>query len=119
MNEINVGCTVITTKEYKDLIVKEFELERTIKDCENQISILKERYEKIEKNFLEKLYKEENWDIRHLECVDGVLEETYHYNNLFNAFANVGIKDVSYIQEKILEFYNRYLEETKEEEINE
>lgn len=119
MNGINVGCTIITTNEYKDLIVREFELERTIKECENQISNLKERYEMMEKHFLDDLYSDEKWDIRHLEFKEGTLEQDYHYNNIFSAFVKKGIKDTLYIQEKILEFYNKNLEETKEEENNE
>ena len=112
------GATLIGNKEYRELILKEKELEGVIKDCEHQISNLKERCEMMEKHFLDDLYSDENWDIRHLEFKEDTLEQDYHYNNIFSAFVKKGIKDTLYLHEKILEFYNRHLEETKEEENN-
>ena len=119
MNDLKIGFTMLTTNEYKELVLREKELEEVIKDCENQISNLKERYVMMEKHFLDDLYSDEKWDIRHLEFEEGTLNQDYHYNNIFSAFVKKGIKDTLYIQEKILEFYNRYLEETKEEGTNE
>ena len=110
---------MITSEEYKELVLREKELEAVIKDCETQISNLKERYEMMEKHFLDDLYSDEKWDIKYLEFKEGTLEQDYHYNNIFSAFVKKGIKDTLYIQEKILEFYNKNLEETKEEENNE
>lgn len=107
---------MITSEEYKELILREKELEDVIKDCENQISNLKERYEIMEKHFLDDLYSDSKWDIKYFKFEEGTLEQDYHYNNVFSAFVKKEIKNTLYIQEKILEFYNRYLEETKEEE---
>lgn len=109
------GATLISNDEYKELILKEKELEGVIKDCENQISYLKERYEMMEKHFLDELYSDEKYDIRHLEFEEDTFKKDYYYNDLFSAFTKKGIKDVLYIEEKILEFHNRYLEEKEEE----
>lgn len=113
------GVTLISNNDYKNLILKEKELDDVIKDCEVEISELKDKYETMEKCLLNSLYDENKYDIRNLTYDGNNFEEDYHYKELFNNFVNIGIKDALYIKEKIFEFYQRYLEENKEQESNE
>lgn len=113
------GVTLISNNDYKNLILKEKELDDVIKDCEVEISKLKDRYETVEKYLINNLYNENKYDIKNLEYDGNNFDEDFYYKNLFNNFVNVGIKDTMYIKEKIFEFYQRYLKETKEQENNE
>ena len=117
--ENKIGFTMITTNEYRELVLKEKELELVIDDCENQISKLKERYGKIEEFVLNNLYKDNSWQIKHLEFEDGEIKKEYYFRELFDEFMKVGITDAVFIEEKIIEFNKRYEEENKEEENNE
>lgn len=120
MNDLKVGFTMITTNEYKELILKETELEGVIKDCESQISELEKRAKLFEKKFLDNIYTSEEYHIRNLEFKDGCINKDYHFNQLSFEFTSEGIEDFGYITKKIIEFHERYVdEETKEEETNE
>ena len=103
----------------KELEEKEKELEDVFEDCKNEIFKLKNRYETMEKYLLNWLYDENKYDIRNLTYDGNNFEEDYYYKELFNNFVNVGIKDTSYIKERIFEFYKKYLEQNKEQENNE
>lgn len=109
------GVTLISNNDYKELILKEKELE----DCNNKIFKLKDRYETMEKYLLNWLYDENKYDIRNLTYDGNNFNEDYHYKELFNNFVQIGINDTSYIKGKIFEFYKKYLEENKEQKNNE
>ncbi len=109
------GVTLISNNDYKELILKEKELE----DCNNEIFKLKDRYETMEKYLLNWLYDENKYDIRNLTYDGNNFNEDYHYKELFNNFVQIGINDTSYIKGKIFEFYKKYLEENKEQKNNE
>lgn len=113
------GVTLISNNDYKELILKEKELEDVFEDCKNEIFKLKNRYETMEKYLLNWLYDENKYDIRNLTYDGNNFNEDYHYKELFNKFVQIGIKDTSYIKGKIFEFYKKYLEENKEQKNNE
>lgn len=119
MENLKVGCVLITTNEYKELVLKEKELEAVIDDCETQISKLKERYKIMEEYIVKEIYDNEQWDIKQLEFKDGIIVQEYHYKELYHEFIKRGITDDVFISDKILEFYRRYVEAQKEEETNE
>lgn len=111
MNDLKIGYVVITTNEYKELVLKEKELEAVIEDCENQISNLKEMYSGVEDYIFNQIYNNEQWDIKQLEYKDGVLDEEYHYKELVQCFIKKGINNTDFISTKILELYKKYKEE--------
>lgn len=113
------GVTLISNNDYKNLILKEKKLDDVIKDCEVEISKLKDRYETIEKCLINNLYNENKYDIKNLEYDGNNFDEDFYYKDLFNKIVNIGIKDTSYIKEIMFEFYKRYLEENKEQKNNE
>ena len=117
--ENKIGYAMITINEYRELVLKEKELELVIDDCETQISKLKERYGRIEEFVLNKLYKDNSWSISHLEFEDGEIKKEYYFRELFDEFMKVGITDAMFIEEKIIEFNKRYEEEHKEERVDE
>ena len=97
-----VGYTVISNDEYRNLILENKELKETL--------------EKIEKHFLEELYKDNKYQISNLEFAeDGRMNTTsYYYSVLQNSFLKIGIDDLNYIYNRICELYSRYEEEQKQ-----
>lgn len=110
------GATLISNENFKDLILKEKELEDLKKELENIKP--NNTYEKLEKKYLDDIYKQESYHIRNLtyfeENNNKIIQHDYHYEQIQAEFLNDGITDFNYINEQILKLRDRYLEENKE-----
>ena len=110
-----VGYTVISNDEYRNLILENKELKETLENSSAEKPV-NSTLEKIEKHFLEELYKDNKYQISNLEFAeDGRMNTTsYYYSVLQNSFLKIGIDDLNYIYNRICELYSRYEEEPKE-----
>ena len=107
-----VGYTVISNDEYRNLILENKELKETLENSSAEKPV-NSKLEKIEKHFLEELYKDNKYQISNLEFAeDGRMNTTsYYYSVLQNSFLKIGIDDLNYIYNRICELYSRYEEE--------
>lgn len=107
-----VGYTVISNDEYRNLILENKELKETLENSSAEKPV-NSTLEKIEKHFLEELYKDNKYQISNLEFAeDGRMNTTsYYYSVLQNSFLKIGIDDLNYIYNRICELYSRYEEE--------
>ena len=110
-----VGYTVISNDEYRNLILENKELKETLENSSAEKPV-NSTLEKIEKHFLEELYKDNKYQISNLEFAeDGRMNTTsYYYSVLQNSFLKIGIDDLNYIYNRICELYSRYEEEQKQ-----
>lgn len=114
-----VGYTVISNDEYRNLILENKELKEAFENSSAEEPV-NSNLEKIEKHFLDELYKDNKYLIRDLEFTeDGIMNTTnYYYSVLQNIFLKIGIDDLNYIYNRICELYQRYKEEQKLTEKN-
>lgn len=117
MKELQVGFAMITTEEYKRMYLRAQELEDIINEYQRDEYELKERMSVFEEYFLDNIYQENKWKIEKLEVVNEKLnKDDYRYKDLIEKFIKAGVKDIDYIETKIVAFYERYLKEKKGEE---
>ena len=97
--EGNIGYTVITTREYKELIEDSMNKANCVKEL-NEVAFKRNRInEKLEKYFFEKLLDTESY---HFENMKNCIPSDYHYQELYKCFLEIGIDDVQYIHTSII-----------------
>lgn len=115
IGNLPVNSVTINLEEYKELLLENKQAEYVIKEYEQKLADLEQRYKGMETYILNSIYKNENYDIRNLEFENGFVEKEYHYNNLVKEFTQKGITDMTYIDNAIKKFYEKYLKESEKE----
>lgn len=108
--ENKIGYAYISLEDYKELIEDKVMLENINENLENELSNVKKEYENIEKTICNKVYENEDYNIKHY---DGVGQ--YHHNELMKEFQRYGYIGLDKINELIQYLVERYKVEHEQE----
>lgn len=111
--ENKIGYVFITTQEYKELIKDNINKAECIKEL-NEVALKRNNiYEKLEKNFFNRLLVDEDY---HLENIKECNPTDYHYQELYKCFLEIGINNAEYIHLSIINLKHNFDNGENEEE---
>lgn len=99
---------LIPAEEYKNLLFQNLSQYQKIKEHQEEIKMIGEHVYKLEKFLLDSFYTRFEFQIEQLKLKDDQIDNTtYEYAKLAQEFIKLGFKDITYIDEMIIELYNR------------
>lgn len=108
----NIDYVVISTEEYKEMIVDKINKENWIREINTIKKEDAEIHKKLEQYFLNKLIESESY---HLENIKECIATDYHYQELYKCFLEIGINNNEYIHLSIASLKHNFDNKVEED----